>query len=129
LFQDSTYIDSTFTWWDENKGYFILQMDYIGGVVNQVTYQDPLVVGRPDPISKRFECYPNPADDFLMIASNASEGNLQVFDLSGKMLLSQKLRIGTNQMPTSDLPEGQYVYRILDRQMKTVQTGKFAVQH
>lgn len=129
LFQDSSYTDSTFTWWDETKGYFILQLDYIGGVVDQVTYQDPLVVASKEPIVKAFQIFPNPANQFVMITSNAAEGNMQVFDLTGKMLAEQKLNIGSNQLPTADFPEGQYLYRILDKRMKPIQSGKFAVQH
>mgnify|MGYP003690817423 CR=1 FL=1 len=129
LFQDTVYTDSTFTWWDETAGYNLAELEFIGGSPNTMTYLDNVAVASPEPVAKTFQLYPNPADQFLMISTTHAEGQLQLLDMAGKLVLIKKLSAGDNTVPTADLPAGQYIYRINDRRQNTLQTGKISVTH
>lgn len=55
--------------------------------------------------------YPNPFSNELRI--NAFNGSLQLFDLSGRLLISKKV-MGTETLNTSDLNSGVYLLKTLD---------------
>ncbi|MDP4263226.1 MAG: T9SS type A sorting domain-containing protein [Bacteroidota bacterium] len=59
--------------------------------------------------------FPNPATDHIRIVGNSSNDNLakaQIFDLSGKMLIEQKLLTGSNTISINKLPVGAYIVRV-----------------
>lgn len=129
LFQDSSYTDSTFTWWDESTGYYLAELEFLGGAPNAMTYFSSVAVASPAPVEQAFALYPNPADQFLVISTTQAEGQLQLLDLAGKLVLIKKINAGDNTISTADLPAGQYIYRISDRRLNVLQAGKITVNH
>lgn len=128
LFQDSSYTDSTFTWWDETKGYFLLELEYAGPDVAQITYQDPLVVGRPELRTDLLRMYPNPASTTLRLEGLKEAGTFSIFDVQGKLLKEMQLSPGQHELSVGDLANGQYFVRFLSRQGKQLQMEKLSIQ-
>ena len=59
--------------------------------------------------------YPNPADERLVIESQTAEYRFQLFDATGRELLSASQAAGTHRVDVADLPAGLYVVRLLVR--------------
>lgn len=59
--------------------------------------------------------YPNPANDYVYIKNetNATEKmNLNIFDVAGKLILTEKNLISNNVINIAALPKGNYVFRV-----------------
>lgn len=56
-----------------------------------------------------FSVFPNPTADFLNISTKAKVDNVQVFDMSGKMV---KATLSNNQVDVRNLAKGSYVVKI-----------------
>jgi hypothetical protein len=62
--------------------------------------------------------YPNPAQNFVMIPfSNDKKGmaDLQVFDITGKMVMSERVNVTNNylkSLSTNELENGSYLFRV-----------------
>ncbi len=59
-----------------------------------------------------YECYPNPANEFLFIKNRKNSGVMQLIDVSGKVLLEKKLNIGINSINIDSYPSGIYFLRM-----------------
>jgi hypothetical protein len=128
LYQDSTYTDSTFTWWNNSKGYFLAQASYIGGALNEIDYQDYLFVGKPELNLSNFSVYPNPARERLFIDTDGKNYDLQVTDILGRKLLTQSLRGPKTEIDLTGLPEGLALYAILGKGGEVLQSGKLIIE-
>lgn len=62
--------------------------------------------------STAFNLYPNPANDLIHITSNVSKASLELFDVSGKRLISKSIHLGNNTLNISNLSAGIYITRI-----------------
>jgi hypothetical protein len=74
--------------------------------------------------------YPNPAAGLLNIEANTSLGgyNLQVYDIVGRLVISQVLEISNNNVVNvAGLSNGTYVVRITDKQSDIILQEKFNV--
>lgn len=69
--------------------------------------------------------YPNPGRDIINIESYLDNCQFALFNLTGNSVLSSRLNIGVNTMYVANLPNGIYLYRILDENDNLVQTGKW----
>ncbi|HLS30960.1 MAG TPA: T9SS type A sorting domain-containing protein [Flavobacteriaceae bacterium] len=67
--------------------------------------------------------YPNPTDDFLYIENLTNPVQIEIYDLSGKVMLSQEVNEAIRQVDVSQLSAGMYFYG-LSQNGKTVKTGK-----
>src|SRR5690625_360161 len=67
--------------------------------------------------------YPNPADNFLHIENLTESVQIEIYDLSGKVLLSQEINEAEKRVNLSRLGEGIYLYQ-LRQQGKNIKTGK-----
>jgi len=67
--------------------------------------------------------YPNPTDDFLYIENLTNPVQIEIYDLSGKVLLSKEVDEATKQVNLSQLSEGVYLYQLSQNGQK-VKTGK-----
>mgnify|MGYP001990141868 FL=1 len=73
--------------------------------------------------------YPNPVTSSLNIY-NPTENPLkiQVYDITGKLLMTEKLSQGKNTIQADDFPKGIYIYKILNFSNNTIKTGKITKQ-
>ncbi|HXD93723.1 MAG TPA: T9SS type A sorting domain-containing protein [Bacteroidia bacterium] len=60
--------------------------------------------------------FPNPAQNNFTIQTNKTDNqNLQVFDVSGKLILAQTIN-GTTSIDVGTIPEGVYILRLTNNQ-------------
>jgi hypothetical protein len=124
LFSDSVYTDSTFTWWDGSKGYYLAQASYIGGNLNTIRYEDPVIVGKPEPTVRAFSVYPNPSRDRVYFDTDGKVYDLRITDLQGRLVAQHRLSGSHAEVQVGNLPVGCYIYTLLDKNGLPKQSGK-----
>lgn len=67
--------------------------------------------------------YPNPLQDRLYLENLTKPVEIEIYSLSGKVLLHQEVDISTGQVNVSQLSEGIYLYQ-LSQNGRKVKTGK-----
>ncbi|MCK4662191.1 MAG: T9SS type A sorting domain-containing protein [Bacteroidales bacterium] len=79
--------------------------------------------------SKDFVLYPNPATDYINISlsHNNQTNKFEIYDITGKLILSEKLISTLTKIHITALSKGLYFYRIKNNN-KTIGTGKFIKQ-
>ena len=72
--------------------------------------------------------YPNPARAKLIISVNDKMigSTIRVYSVLGNEMMSSELINSHNTMDVSALSEGIYIYRIINKNEKTIYTGKFS---
>ena len=80
-------------------------------------------------LTTEFSVYPNPATTVLNINSNQHIAgfSLQVYDVVGRLVISQVLTDSNNAVNVALLANGTYIYRIADKQNEVVTQRKFNV--
>ena len=73
--------------------------------------------------------YPNPATTLLNINSNENLAgfNLQMFDIVGRLVISQVLEGSNNAISVARLSNGTYIYRVTDKESGVVAQSKFNI--
>jgi hypothetical protein len=72
--------------------------------------------------------YPNPATDLLTISLDyAKAKQVNILDISGKLVATQAITSTVTQINVSALTTGVYLYQILDDEGAVVTNGKFSV--
>jgi hypothetical protein len=76
-----------------------------------------------------FSIYPNPASTLLNINSseNLAGSDLQVYDLVGRLVISQVLTGTNNAVDVAKLANGTYIFRITDKENNALTQSKFNV--
>jgi len=67
-----------------------------------------ITVGVDEPIEK-LEVFPNPASYALSVVFPNADGGLQIFELSGKLILESSITQGINQIDLTKVQTGVYV--------------------
>lgn len=64
----------------------------------------------------QYTLYPNPTADncYLTAQTNAKNIRCQIFDVTGRLVKSERLESGVNRIDTQNLPNGCYVIRIIE---------------
>ncbi len=73
------------------------------------------------------EVFPNPAANSLNITLSSPEAQVRLFDVTGKVVLSEKITMERNSISTASLPDGVYVCEVSDG--KSRKTQKVVIQH
>ncbi|MDR1631318.1 MAG: T9SS type A sorting domain-containing protein, partial [Dysgonamonadaceae bacterium] len=63
--------------------------------------------------------YPNPFTGYIIVDATES-GTVQIFDISGKIVLTSRLTIGKNHIATSELQKGVYLLKVGGDAVKVV---------
>lgn len=74
-----------------------------------------------DPLgSGEFKIFPNPTDKSFMLSlpegTNTNEMRIEMYDMSGKMVHSQKINAIQTRIDVADLPSGNYSLAILNKE-------------
>ncbi len=71
--------------------------------------------------------YPNPANEYVIFELNNSASNIEISDLSGKVMISKVVEHGASKihLDVSELSEGIYMFRIFEEDQ--YQTGKLII--
>lgn len=84
-------------------------------------------INSPEPSnSKRVKIYPNPVGNQVFINCEETLAGLQleISDINGRLILSQKLRNTENSIDVSTYQPGTYLFRLTDKNGKLVATEK-----
>lgn len=127
LASDSAYTDSTFTWWDDTKGYYLAEAQYEGPTLARITYQDPILVSVSPVLDEKVLAYPNPARERMTICSEVGAISVQIVDLQGKVVAEQPITEPQTQLNLLGIPQGYYLYRLRNAEGTVLHTGKFVV--
>lgn len=72
-----------------------------------------------------FAYYPNPVKDYLNLSYNQEISNVEIYNLLGQKLSSNKINANTAQVDMSNLSKGAYIVKVTaDGQMKTIKIIK-----
>ena len=71
--------------------------------------------------------YPNPTSDNIRVRTGGDIYQLNIMDMSGKLLQSEQLTIDGQTVQLNGLANGLYVYQMLDEAGKMAHTGRFSV--
>lgn len=129
LISDTVYTDSTFTWWANGEGYLICEIDYAGGDISRVVYQNPNQVNIwSGPVYEHI-VYPIPANNTLHIQQHTPKPlNIEVYALTGQLLLQKKQDGRDLDVDISELQEGNYIVRLLDKDGAPLHSQPFVVR-
>ncbi len=62
------------------------------------------------------EMFPNPASDILNVVVPESTGTLEIFDVRGKVVLTQNVNMSQTRVDLSSIPAGYYVVKVTSSQ-------------
>ena len=76
-------------------------------------HSDTPVAVRPELLQSEssLRVCPNPATDFIDVFVNQADGQAEILDLNGKVVMTVQLKNEVNRVVVSDLPKGMYVLR------------------
>lgn len=129
LVQDTSYTDSTFTWWDNTKGYYLAEASYTGGVLTSITYQDPNIVSAAPALALDFAVYPNPGQDFVRVERDkVAPAKLFISDVQGRILIEEALLQKVEEVDLKGLSPGVYLLRIEDQKGQFLGSERLVIQ-
>ena len=106
---------------DHEHDLYIIKLDSLDLLVGSTEHHNKMV--------KNAMVYPNPARNHFYVKTAVKETMITLYDIQGKAVLQQPLTTtGTTTRISipSDIPEGNYLWRII-RKNKTVETGKLII--
>lgn len=71
--------------------------------------------------------YPNPTSDFVRVRTGGDIYILNIMDVSGKLLKSERLTVDGQSVELSGLANGLYVYQMFDESGKVAHSGRLSV--
>lgn len=121
-------------WWsdDANTGFPVVEMDYeANGTVNNIDWlkSTPTVgISESVEVINGFGLYPNPAkDNVTILTEEVVAGRVDVMDVTGKLVASQKITSNKTMLSVEPLDNGVYFYNIIDVNGSIQHTAKFVV--
>ncbi len=120
------------TYYAKNIGAYTVTIDSLSatGTSPSVTITDTGCINGIATINTaEFAVYPNPASTLLNIHSTQSMAgsNLRVYDLVGRLVISQVLTGTSNAVDVATLANGTYIYHVTDKENNLLTQNKFNV--
>ena len=110
---------------------FMFQVGQPGSTmyVDELMLEYPMGLGEALMPDIAVNCYPNPAKNNLIVELSQvlKDGNLEVYDLSGKFYGSFSMGASRNTIPVNNLPNGTYFFKLKEG-AHILNTGSFVVQ-
>ncbi|MBI3232713.1 MAG: T9SS type A sorting domain-containing protein [Bacteroidetes bacterium] len=79
--------------------------------------------------SETIAIYPNPANDYIYIQSqNSSNKTINLYDLSGKVIMSKQINKFTETIDLNSISKGIYIIQVLDKNNSVISFNKVIVQ-
>lgn len=115
---------------DFNISYMITELnheDLTGNAdyLKRFYYSEMVVTGINQNVISEISIYPNPATDYLTIATGLNESTISLFNQTGKEIISKNVS-GNYKIPVSHYPAGLYLLRVESGNGK-VQTEKIII--
>jgi hypothetical protein len=96
-------------------------------IVDDVNMVFPLGITEPFMLND-IAVFPNPATDIVNFSSkNHAASLVEIFDFSGKLVISQEIENGNSSVNTTAFAPGVYMYRIMDVNGNEIKSSKFSV--
>jgi len=97
--------------------------------VKILTYNNACGTGVEEYVNdKTISVYPNPASSEINIYLENLNGYLELFDLTGRKIMSIALSKGKNKLNTANLNTGIYFYKINSLREENLKTGKLIIE-
>ena len=112
----------TFLYWTENGLIVSYDQNYAFTVTNNRTLVANVqhIEGIEEHTGVSFDIYPNPVSDKLTIEASEAIDNIEVFNIAGAMVFSQKNCTEKVEINTTDMPAGTYVIRMTTKNASEV---------
>ncbi len=110
--------------------YKLIFTDFAGSSTGNVSFTKTKLssVGIGEIFENNLRIYPNPVSDYLMIETGLeAEYQFEIFDLAGKLQISESASKAINKIDVQNLNSGIYFIRILTEQ-NIIKTQKFIVK-
>lgn len=107
----------TYSYWVNGYGYPVVELydqDDMGQI-SRATWlsAQPMVTGVPvNENNNTVNAFPNPANDVLTIETSAGEGNIEIIDVTGRVVKTAVINSNLTYIDVTDLSSGVYVYRV-----------------
>ena len=73
--------------------------------------------------------YPNPTSDYVQVRTGGDIYDLLIMDMSGKLLLAERLTFDKQTVRLDGLANGMYLYQMIDEAGKVAHTGRLGLIH
>ena len=112
----------TFLYWTENGLIVSYDQNYAFTVTNNRTLVANVqhVEGIEEHTGVSFDIYPNPVSDKLTIEASEAIDNIEVFNITGAKVFSQKSFTEKVEINTTDLSAGTYIIRMTTKNASEV---------
>lgn len=109
------------------EGGAIIQVDVFvtddPSISTSATYYFNFGVGLTEKFTEKVKVYPNPTADYIYIDdSNTALFKVELYDVTGKLVVSQSLNDGS-RIDLYHLPAGHYILKLLDKESRLVSTN------
>jgi hypothetical protein len=96
-------------------------------IVNTSDAPEPTKNSMESPDAAQIMLYPNPANDQIKFSVNEKlvGHTIRIYSLLGSELINRNITSAQESVEVSTLPQGLYIYNIIDKNNKTILTGKF----
>jgi hypothetical protein len=96
-------------------------------IVNTSDAQEATKNTMESPDAAQIMLYPNPANDQIKFSVNEKlvGHTIRIYSLLGSELINRNITSPQESVEVSTLPQGLYIYNIIDKNNKTILTGKF----
>jgi uncharacterized repeat protein (TIGR01451 family) len=96
-------------------------------ITNDAIFGVPLPTGFSN-TNDDFRLFPNPVDQSLKIFTEINQGTIEIVDLSGRIVLTQKINSNQTMIETAQVPSGMYFLNLRSQSQK-ISTQKLVVKH
>jgi hypothetical protein len=101
---------------EQERDIYVVKVDSAGLIVWTQEIQ---------PDQPMYALSPNPGTTWVNLKMPPGEYVVEFLSLNGQVLLRQQIQAMENQINTSSLSPGMYIYRVIDNHMQILQTGKW----
>jgi len=133
LFDNSKSSTKNYAWWtnDAAAGFPLLEMEYdtVSGTPESITYLKATpAIGIKEEAEIPVAVYPNPATTEIVFASDQLQNaRIQLLDVCGRLISEETAGSFKRSFSVSHLNEGAYLYRIVSKEGKLRNAGKFYI--
>lgn len=123
----------TARWWtdDANAKFPVIEIDHdAAGNANEITYLNATpTVGVTEEANTvtGTTIFPNPANDYINVVTEENNSTIEIFDVTGKLVVTQKLTSTLTTLSIANIENGVYFYNIYNLDGAIIRSDKFVV--
>ncbi|MDD4149191.1 MAG: T9SS type A sorting domain-containing protein [Bacteroidales bacterium] len=130
---DLPIVDTTTSysyWTKDNKNPMVeIEMNTGRDSVHNVTYRYAYLSSAPSFEMLKHNVYPNPAANYFIVnIPDFNNQTLEIYSIAGKKIRNVLLSSQSSKIDITDISNGTYIYKIMDKNNYVVAGGKFVKQ-